>query len=89
MARTGFEPERKANTINTEIGEFSPTEVLGTVIQTGVKLWKKEWSHLHHFVSMKDAQLLMGFPRSQTSPRFCVSAVQVFRKHFGKRRNCS
>ena len=26
---------------------------------------------------------------SQTSPGFYVSAVQVFRKHWGKRRNCS
>ena len=26
---------------------------------------------------------------SQTSPGFYVSAVQVFRKHCGKRRNCS
>ena len=26
---------------------------------------------------------------SQTSPSFNLSAVQVFRKHCGKRRNCS
>ena len=34
-------------------------------------------------------RIIQSLTFSQTSPGFYVSAVQVFRKHCGKRRNCS
>ena len=43
-------------------------------------------SHFKRLVLQKHVVCLT---LSQTSPGFHVSAVQVFRKHCGKRRNCS
>ena len=46
-----------------------------------------------HFQVMKSLKFVVWervhLTLSETSPVFCVSAVQVFRKHCGKRRNCS
>ena len=39
-------------------------------------------------VTNAEFQKLFNLSLSQTSPGFYVSASQVFRKHFGKRRNC-
>ena len=51
---------------------------------------------LHLDKNRSNQRIVSTFPKvfilsilSQTSPGFYMSAVQVFRKHHGKRRNCS
>ena len=46
---------------------------------------EERWSFLYE----ENLTIAKSVTRSQTSPCFCGPAVHIFRKHSGKRRNCS
>ena len=57
-----------------------------------VRILKRPYPFLNCHNAIKSttfSRIFVNLTLSQTSPGFYVSEVQVFRKHYGKRRNCS